>query len=391
MGMDFEDVLLVPSDIGGTSRLSADIVLGEDAPSRQDERIEAIGALGGWDELGHHEAALATHEAADMHDGRAFRRLFVARPLHRPQAIELLEADTGEGRRNPGDFIHDLGSRRVVHPITEPGRNPADDLPFIHPLFRLGYLANPIDAAFGVGEGAVLFEEGRSRKEHMREGGSLVEEKILDDNAFHLLERRGHVVGIGIGLRNVFALYDKPEECAVERGAEHVGDTQAGFGIERDRPHILEEMTYGVVGDMTIAGEFMRKRAHVARALNIVLAAQRVDANPIAAVVAGGHGEICHRHHHGRALAVFGDAEAVIDGAIAAGSVEARGGVGTKSMRRGSATMSLAPSRKRRFMREANTGCASVGLAPITRMTSDWSTLLKSWVPAEVPSVVLRP
>ena len=42
-------------------------------------------------------------------------------------------------------------------------------------------------------------------------------------------------------------------------------------------------------------------------------------------------------------------------------------------------------------MREANTGWASVGLAPITRMTSACSTESKSWVPAEVPKVGLRP
>ena len=60
-------------------------------------------------------------------------------------------------------------------------------------------------------------------------------------------------------------------------------------------------------------------------------------------------------------------------------------------MRRGSTTISLAPSRSRRFIREAKTGCASVGLAPMTRITSDLSTDLKSCVPAEVPKAWLRP
>ena len=54
-------------------------------------------------------------------------------------------------------------------------------------------------------------------------------------------------------------------------------------------------------------------------------------------------------------------------------------------------TMSPAPSRSRFFMREANTGCASVGFAPMTTMRSDSSTDAKSWVPAEVPNVCLRP
>ena len=66
-------------------------------------------------------------------------------------------------------------------------------------------------------------------------------------------------------------------------------------------------------------------------------------------------------------------------------------GVRTRSMRRGSTTMSFAPSRSLRFMREANTGWPSVGLAPMTTMTSDSATESKSWVPAEVPKACLRP
>jgi len=42
-------------------------------------------------------------------------------------------------------------------------------------------------------------------------------------------------------------------------------------------------------------------------------------------------------------------------------------------------------------MREANTGCAEAGLAPMTMTTSVYSTESKSCVPAEVPNVVDRP
>jgi hypothetical protein len=53
-------------------------------------------------------------------------------------------------------------------------------------------------------------------------------------------------------------------------------------------------------------------------ALHIVLAAQRVHAHALAADVAGGHGQVGDAHHHGRALAVLGDAQAVVDGRVAA-------------------------------------------------------------------------
>ena len=66
-------------------------------------------------------------------------------------------------------------------------------------------------------------------------------------------------------------------------------------------------------------------------------------------------------------------------------------GVRTRSILRGSAMINLVPARRRRFMREANTGWASVGLAPIKRMTSAYSTDLKSCVPAEVPNAFFKP
>ncbi|GIX12239.1 MAG: hypothetical protein KatS3mg118_0198 [Paracoccaceae bacterium] len=53
--------------------------------------------------------------------------------------------------------------------------------------------------------------------------------------------------------------------------------------------------------------------------------------------------------------------------------------------------MIFAPWRRRRFSRLAKTGWASVGLAPISRITSACSTERKSWVPAEVPKVCFRP
>jgi hypothetical protein len=178
------------------------------------------------------------------------------------------------------------------------------------------------------------------------------------------------------------------------------------------------------------------------------------------------HGEVGDRHDGGRALAVLGDAEAVVDRAVAAGGVEPRGGaqvsagtpvsasrsprangaarrrtrpvlelvpvaalahdeglvdqpsvtmtcasavstatlvpgaaagdaasmwgVRTRSMRRGSMTISFAPCAQPLLHAEAKTGWPSVGLAPITMTTSVCSTESKSCVPAEVPKVWLQ-
>ena len=79
------------------------------------------------------------------------------------------------------------------------------------------------------------------------------------------------------------------------------------------------------IGDVAVARELMRERAHVAGALHVVLAAQRVHADAFAADVAGRHGEVGHGHDHRRALAMLGDAETVVDRGVATGGVQAGG------------------------------------------------------------------
>ena len=104
-------------------------------------------------------------------------------------------------------------------------------------------------------------------------------------------------------------------------------------------------------------------------------------------------------HSSGPRLAI-GD---VVDGRYRIEGLLGAGGMGwvyratQRSVERTIALKILPPSLARdevaigRFMREAKTGCPSVGLAPISRITSAFSTERKSWVPAEVPRVVFRP
>jgi hypothetical protein len=82
---------------------------------------------------------------------------------------------------------------------------------------------------------------------------------------------------------------------------------------------------------VAVAGQLVREGADVARALHIVLAAQRIDADAFAPDVAGGHGQVGDAHHGGRALRMFGHAQAVEDGAVAAGGEQPRGAADTWS------------------------------------------------------------
>ena len=64
------------------------------------------------------------------------------------------------------------------------------DLPVGIAVLRRHHLAHALDAALGVGEGAVLLEEGRARQEHMRVVRGLVQEQVLHHDAFHRRQRR---------------------------------------------------------------------------------------------------------------------------------------------------------------------------------------------------------
>ena len=248
-------------------------------------------------------------------------------------------------------------------------------------------------------------------------------------------------------------------ERAFDSGIEHVGNAQARLGIELAVPCAFEQRARGGIRDVTVGRQLMRERAHVAGALHVVLAAQRVHADARTADVAGRHGEVGDRHDGRGALAMLGDAEAVVDRAIAAGGkqpgcgahsagVDARvlfhgfgrilrlgdecgpllelgpvaalahevfvdqafcdddvrhrgqqGDVGARLQRQmvvgfdvgraheiGAARIGddeLGAGTQPRFIRLAKTGWPSVGLAPMTRMTSQCSTESKSCVPAD--------
>ena len=159
----------------------------------------------------------------------------------------------------------------------------------------------------------------------MRVVRRLVEEEVVHDDAFHRGEAGRDMLGVGVGLQYVLALDVEALEGAFDRGVEHVGDAQARLVVELDAPQALIDVAHCVAGDVAIARQLVRERTHVARALHVVLPAQRVHADALAADIAGQHGEVGDGDDGGRALAVLGHAEAVIDRAVAAGGVEPGG------------------------------------------------------------------
>ncbi len=123
---------------------------------------------------------------------------------------------------------------------------------------------------------------------------------------------------LGSDCADVFALHVERLEAAGQRRVQHVRDAQARLRVQRHAPGGLELRAHRRVADVAVAGQLVREAAHVAGALHVVLATQRVHAHALAADVADGHGQVGDAHDHGRALAVLGDAQAVVDGRIAA-------------------------------------------------------------------------
>ncbi len=125
---------------------------------------------------------------------------------------------------------------RIFHVIAERLGEQLGDLPILIAVPGLHHLADKLNAALGVGEGAVLLEERRSGEEDMGVIGGLVEEQILDDDALHRCKAGRNMVGIGIGLEDVLALDIDALEGPIDRGIEHVGNAQTGLAIDLDAP-----------------------------------------------------------------------------------------------------------------------------------------------------------
>ena len=110
------------------------------------------------------------------------------------------------------------------------------------------------------------------------------------------------MLGVGVGLHDVFALAVQAQKRAVHGSVKHIGDAQTWFGAQGHAPSAFKQSACGRVRDVTVAWQLVREAAHVASALHIVLTAQGVHAHAFTTHHATGHGQVGNANHHGRAL-----------------------------------------------------------------------------------------
>ncbi len=89
--------------------------------------------------------------------------------------------------------------------------------------------------------------------------GGFIQEQILHYHAFHRRQCCRDMLGIRIGLNDIFAFAIQPKETAIERGFKHVGNAQTRFWIERHAPGLFKLGADGGIGNMPIARQFMRE------------------------------------------------------------------------------------------------------------------------------------
>ena len=152
--------------------------------------------------------------------------------------------------------------------------------------------------------------------------GRLVEENVLDDQAFQISQRCLDVLRIGIRLGDVLALDVHSLKSSRDSRIKHVRNPVPRLGVELRIPQGIEMFANRGIADRSISRQLMRIRPHVTRPLHIVLAAQRIDADTAPPNIPSRHRQIGDPHHRGRALAVLSNPQAIVNRTVGSTGIE---------------------------------------------------------------------
>ena len=179
-----------------------------------------------------------------------------------------------------------------------------------HSLGRGNGGTHALNAALAVGDRAfALAPTGGAWQHDVGDLSGFRVEKILHHQKFQIAHEFTRAMAVRFGGDRIFPKDIKRCELAVLHRFEHSGNVQAGLGIHFHAPGFFEFGAKLRILDVLETGEAVRDRAHVAAALNIILAAQGIDAAAVAADVAGEKSKVDERENIVDRVVVFGDAE----------------------------------------------------------------------------------
>jgi hypothetical protein len=111
------------------------------------------------------------------------------------------------------------------------------------------------------------------RQQDVRHLRRLRHADLLHDEVVETLEAMPHVVRVGVGLRRVLTDHIQGGEILPIHCPDHLGEVPAFVWLELHVPVLLETFADLRLEHRLEPGEAIRDRAHVAAALNVVLAA----------------------------------------------------------------------------------------------------------------------
>ena len=170
------------------------------------------------------------------------------------------------------------------------------------------------DPPLGVRERAVLLGEARRGEDDVRVlPRRVVEEDVLRQEEVEPLEAFLDVLGVRLRLGGVLADEVERLDAPVVQAGDDLVEAVAGPLGNLGAPCVGElRPDLGIV-DRLVAGKVGRVRARVVQSLDVVLAAERVQARRLVAEVPGHEHEVRERPDVVDAARVLGDAEGVED------------------------------------------------------------------------------
>ena len=176
-------------------------------------------------------------------------------------------------------------------------------------------LADPLHPALRVRDGPVRLERGvRRGQDHVGDRGGVRHHDVLHDQGVEVLQQLPGVVGVRLGVHGVLADDVDARELTTVHRLEHVAQVPAVARDDRPAPRRLEPRpSRGVLYDVLEARQLVRDRAHVAPALDVVLAAQRIQPAAVDAHVPGQQAQVDERHDVVDGVVVLGDPEGPAD------------------------------------------------------------------------------